>query len=35
VYDELMAEQIATATEKRGAGDLRELLHSADSWQIS
>jgi 2-oxoglutarate ferredoxin oxidoreductase subunit beta len=35
VYDELMAEQIATATEKRGAGDLHELLHAGDTWTIS
>ena len=35
VYDELMAEQIAAAKEKRGEGDLRELLHVGDSWQIS
>ena len=35
VYDELMAEQIATAKEKRGAGDLRELLHAGDTWTIS
>jgi 2-oxoglutarate ferredoxin oxidoreductase subunit beta len=34
VYDELMAEQIAAATEKRGAGDLRELLHAGDTWTI-
>ena len=34
VYDELMAEQIAEATEKRGAGDLRELLHAGDTWTI-
>jgi 2-oxoglutarate/2-oxoacid ferredoxin oxidoreductase subunit beta len=34
VYDELMAEQIATATEKRGKGDLRELLHAGDTWTI-
>jgi 2-oxoglutarate ferredoxin oxidoreductase subunit beta len=34
VYDELMAQQIAAATEKRGAGDLRELLHSGDTWTI-
>ncbi len=27
VYDELMAEQIETATAKRGAGDLAALLH--------
>jgi 2-oxoglutarate ferredoxin oxidoreductase subunit beta len=35
VYDELMAEQIAAAKEKRGEGDLRALLHSADSWRIA
>src|SRR4249919_441900 len=28
VYDELMADQIATAKERRGEGDLRELLHA-------
>ena len=35
VYDELMAEQIATAKEKRGEGDLRELLLAGDTWTIS
>jgi 2-oxoglutarate ferredoxin oxidoreductase subunit beta len=35
VYDELMAEQIAAATEERGAGDLRELLHAGDTWTIA
>ena len=35
VYDELMAEQIETATEKRGAGDLAALLHSGETWTIS
>ena len=34
VYDELMAEQIATAKEKRGVGDLRELLLAGDTWTI-
>jgi 2-oxoglutarate ferredoxin oxidoreductase subunit beta len=34
VYDELMAGQIQTATEKRGAGDLRELLNAGDTWTI-
>ena len=29
-----MAEQIAVATEKRGAGDLRELLLAGDTWTI-
>jgi 2-oxoglutarate ferredoxin oxidoreductase subunit beta len=35
VYDELMAEQIERAKEKRGVGDLRELLHAGDTWTIS
>ncbi len=35
VYDELMAEQLSTATAKRGAGDLAELLHSGETWTIS
>ncbi len=35
VYDELMADQIATAKEKRGDGNLRELLHAGDTWTIS
>src|SRR5260370_18665613 len=35
VYDHLMAEQIATATEKHGAGELEALLHSGETWTIS
>ena len=35
VYDDLMAGQIAEATEKRGAGDLAALLHSGETWTIS
>jgi 2-oxoglutarate ferredoxin oxidoreductase subunit beta len=35
VYDELMAGQIAEATEKLGAGDLEALLHSGETWRIS
>jgi 2-oxoglutarate ferredoxin oxidoreductase subunit beta len=35
VYDDLMAEQLATATEQRGAGDLAQLLHSGETWTIS
>ena len=35
VYDELMAGQIATAKERRGEGDLRELLHAGDTWTIA
>ena len=35
VYDELMAGQIAEATEQRGAGDLAALLHSGETWTIA
>ena len=35
VYDDLMAEQLATATAKRGEGDLATLLHSGETWTIS
>jgi 2-oxoglutarate/2-oxoacid ferredoxin oxidoreductase subunit beta len=34
VYDELMAEQLATAKAKRGEGDLEALLHSGDTWRV-
>jgi 2-oxoglutarate/2-oxoacid ferredoxin oxidoreductase subunit beta len=34
VYDELMADQIASA-RAQGEGDLEELLHSGDTWTIS
>ena len=35
VYDDLMAEQLKTAEEKRGKGDLAELLHSGETWVVS
>jgi len=35
VYDDLMSEQLATAVEKRGPGDLAALLHSGETWTIS
>jgi 2-oxoglutarate ferredoxin oxidoreductase subunit beta len=35
VYDDLMAEQIETATAKRGAGDLAALLTSGETWTIA
>ena len=34
VYDELMAAQVEQAIEKRGQGDLRDLLITADTWTI-
>ena len=35
VYDDLMAEQLDKAVEKRGQGDLAELLHSGETWVVS
>jgi 2-oxoglutarate ferredoxin oxidoreductase subunit beta len=34
VYDELMSEQLERAREKRGPGDLAELLRAGDTWTI-
>ena len=34
VYDDLMAEQLQVAEEKRGAGDLEALLHSGETWVV-
>jgi 2-oxoglutarate ferredoxin oxidoreductase subunit beta len=34
VYDELLADQVAQAIEKRGQGVLRDLLITADTWTI-
>jgi 2-oxoglutarate ferredoxin oxidoreductase subunit beta len=35
VYDDLMAEQLEKAREKKGAGDLEKLLLAGDTWRIS
>jgi 2-oxoglutarate ferredoxin oxidoreductase subunit beta len=34
-YDELMAAQLESATEKRGAGELAALVGSGDTWLIA
>jgi 2-oxoglutarate ferredoxin oxidoreductase subunit beta len=34
VYDDLMAEQLESARETSGAGDLEALLHSGDTWVV-
>ena len=34
VYDELMAEQLVTAQQKKGSADLGKLLLSGDTWTI-
>jgi 2-oxoglutarate ferredoxin oxidoreductase subunit beta len=34
-YDDLMAEQLAAAEEKKGKGDLAELLHAGETWVVS
>ena len=33
-YGEQMADQIATATERRGPGDFEALLRSGSSWTV-
>ena len=33
-YEELLQEQIRSATEERGPGDLHALLHSGDTWTV-
>jgi 2-oxoglutarate ferredoxin oxidoreductase subunit beta len=35
VYDDLMSEQLETARERSGEGDLAALLHSGDTWVVS
>jgi 2-oxoglutarate ferredoxin oxidoreductase subunit beta len=35
VYNESVAEQIRTAKEQRGEGDLEALLHAGDTWEIA
>jgi 2-oxoglutarate ferredoxin oxidoreductase subunit beta len=35
VYDDLMSEQLDTARDRYGEGDLAALLHSGDTWTVS
>jgi 2-oxoglutarate ferredoxin oxidoreductase subunit beta len=35
VYDELMAEQLETATAERGEGELEALLHAGETWVVA
>jgi 2-oxoglutarate ferredoxin oxidoreductase subunit beta len=35
VYDDLMNEQLESAREQSGEGDLEALLHSGDTWIVS
>jgi len=34
VYDELMAEQLETATAQRGGGELEALLYAGETWTV-
>ena len=34
-YNEMLMEQISTAQEKKGSGDLHALFHSADTWEVT
>ena len=33
-YDELAETQIATASAKKGRGDIMDLLHSGETWKV-
>ncbi|MFF9915147.1 2-oxoacid:ferredoxin oxidoreductase subunit beta, partial [Streptomyces sp. NPDC013457] len=35
VYDTLMADQLETAIEQHGKGDLGQLLTGNDSWTVA
>lgn len=35
VYEEELHKQIAFATEKKGKGDLKKLLHGEDCWTVT
>ncbi|MFC8278058.1 2-oxoacid:ferredoxin oxidoreductase subunit beta, partial [Streptomyces sp. NPDC057271] len=35
VYDTLMADQLETAIEQHGKGDLRPLLTGKDTWTVA
>ncbi len=35
VYDDLMTQQLESAVERQGAGELEELLHAGDTWSIA
>jgi 2-oxoglutarate/2-oxoacid ferredoxin oxidoreductase subunit beta len=34
VYDDLAREQISSATERQGDGDLQALLHGGNTWEV-
>ena len=34
-YDEGVAAQIGAAQEKKGRGDLRDLIYSGDMWEVT
>ncbi len=34
-YEDLLTQQVATAIEQRGAGNLKKLLNSGDTWQVA
>ena len=34
-YEQMLAEQIESVTQKRGAGDLDKLLKSGNTWEVS
>jgi 2-oxoglutarate ferredoxin oxidoreductase subunit beta len=35
VYEDLVTQQIETARERSGQGDLDKLLHAGETWTVS
>ena len=33
-YEDMLSDEVDYAVETRGPGDLRELLHSGDTWTV-
>ena len=33
-YEDMLTEQVDEAIERKGKGDLRDLLHSGDTWTV-
>jgi hypothetical protein len=33
-HDQMLNDQIATATSARGAGDLKKLLNAGETWTV-
>ena len=35
IYDQQVSEQIDSVCEKQGVGEMKKLLYSGDTWEVS